>query len=84
MQLQLITNMIFIENVNEKWLHPLMDDNIVVFVTTMKVFAIAIVYPTTCTNKHRLHMANFAISIGLLSLQCTHPWVFHDIIFNSL
>jgi hypothetical protein len=60
-----------------------MDDNVVVFVTTMNFFATAIVYPTTCTKKHRLHMVNFAISIGLLSLQCSHPWVFHDIIFNN-
>ncbi len=54
MQLQLITNMIFIQNVNEKsmmsslfLLHPLMDDNVIVFVTTMIFFAIAIIYSTT-------------------------------------
>ncbi len=62
--------------------NPSMDDNIVVFATTMKVFATTIVYSTTCTKKYRSHMANFVISIGLL-FQCTHPWVFHDIIFNS-
>jgi hypothetical protein len=44
-----------------------MDDNVVVFVTTMKVFATTIVYSTTCTKKYRPHMANFIISIGLLS-----------------
>jgi hypothetical protein len=50
-----------------------MDDNIVVFATRMKVFAIAIIYSTTCTKKHKPHMANFVISIGLLSFQYTHP-----------
>jgi multisubunit Na+/H+ antiporter MnhF subunit len=64
-------------------LHPSMDDNIVIFVTIMKVFATTIVYSITCTKKYRPHMTNFAILIGLLSFQCTHPWVFHDIIFNS-
>jgi hypothetical protein len=61
-----------------------MDDNIVVFATTMKAFAIAIVYSITCTKKYRPHMENFVISIGLLSLLvCNYPWVFHDIIINS-
>jgi hypothetical protein len=60
-----------------------MDDNIVVFTTTMKVFAIAIIYFTTCTKKYGSHMANFVISIGLLSLQCTHPWVLFAIIHGS-
>jgi hypothetical protein len=49
-------------------LHPSMDDDVV-------VFAIAIVYSTTCTKKYKPHMANFVISIRLLSLQCIHPWV---------
>jgi len=40
----------------------------------MKVFATVIVYSNTFTMKHRPHMANFTISIGLLSLQCAHPW----------
>ncbi len=66
--------------------HPilitLMDDNVII-ATTMNFFAIRIIYSTTCIKKHRPHMANFAISIGLLSLQCTHPQVFHDIISNS-
>jgi hypothetical protein len=65
-----------------------MDDNIIIFATTMKVFATAIVYSTTCTKKHRPHMENFAISIRLLSFSCIHqwvffviyPWVFHDTI----
>jgi hypothetical protein len=42
-----------------------MDDNVIVFVITMKVFAIVIVYSITRTKKHRPHMANFVISIGL-------------------
>jgi hypothetical protein len=50
-----------------------MDDNVVVFATT-------IVYSTTYTKKYRPHMANFVISIRLLSLQCTHPWVLFAII----
>ena len=55
-----------------------------IFATTMEVFAIAIVYSTTCTKKYRPHMENFVISIGLLSLLvCNYPWVVHDIIFNS-
>ncbi len=37
---------------------------------------------TTCTKKCRPHMANFVVSIGISSFQCTHLWVFHDIIFN--
>jgi len=57
-----------------------MVDNIVVFPTTMNFFIIAIIYFATCTKKHRPHMANFTISIGLLSLQYTHPWVFFAII----
>jgi len=56
-----------VNNVIQFWLHPSMDDNVVVFVTTMKVFATTIVYSTTCTKKYRPHMANFIISIGLLS-----------------
>jgi len=60
-----------------------MDDNVIVFRTTMNVFATAIVYFTTCTKKHKPHMANFVISIGLLSLQCTYPWVFFAIIHGS-
>jgi hypothetical protein len=32
-----------------------MDDNPVVFATTMKVFAIAIIYSTTCIKKHIDH-----------------------------
>jgi hypothetical protein len=60
-----------------------MDDNVVVFATTMKVFAPAIIYSTTCTKKYRPHMANFVISIRLLSLQCTHPWVLFVIIHGS-
>jgi len=63
-----------------------MDDNVVVFTTTIKVFTIPIIYSTTRTKKHRPHMANFTISIGLLSFQyilCNYPWVFHDIISNS-
>jgi hypothetical protein len=68
-----------------------MDDNVVVFATTMKAFAITTLYFATCTKKYRPHMANFVISIGLLSLQCTpsmglvcnYPWVFHDMIFNN-
>jgi hypothetical protein len=30
-----------------------MDDKVVVFAITMKGFAIAIIYSTTCTNKHK-------------------------------
>jgi hypothetical protein len=60
-----------------------MDDNVVVFATTMKVFATAILYSTTCTKKYIPHMANFVIPIELLSLQRTLPCVFHNIIFNS-
>jgi hypothetical protein len=60
-----------------------MDDNVVVFATTMKVFAIAIVYSTTCRKKHRPHMGNFVVSFKLLSFQCTHPWVFFAIIHGS-
>jgi hypothetical protein len=68
-----------------------MDDNVIVFVIIMKVFAIAIVYSTTCTKKYKPHKKNIVISIGLLSFQCTHSWVLfavihgssHDIIFNS-
>jgi hypothetical protein len=33
---------------------------------------------------HKTHMANFIISIGLLSLQYTHPWVFFAIIHGLL
>ncbi len=64
-----------------------MDDNVVIFATTMKVFAIAIVYSTICTKKYRPHMANFVISIGLniipsmypsVGLVYNYPWVFHD------
>jgi hypothetical protein len=53
-----------------------MDDDVV-------VFAIAIIYSTTCTKKYKPHMANFVISIKLLSLQCTHPWVLFTIIHGS-
>jgi hypothetical protein len=60
-----------------------MDDNVIVFATTMRVYTIAIIYFDTCTKEYRPHMANFAILIGLLSLQYTHPWVFHDILSNS-
>jgi hypothetical protein len=60
-----------------------MDDNIVAFAITMKVFATTIVYSTTWTKKHRPHMENFAISIGLLSFQYTHPLVFFAIIHGS-
>jgi hypothetical protein len=60
-----------------------MDDNVVVFATTMRVFTITIVYFTTCTKKHRPHMANFVISIGLLSFEYTRPWVFFAIIHGS-
>jgi hypothetical protein len=58
----------------------LIDDNVIVFAITMKIIATAIVYSTTCTKKHRSHRTNFIISIGILSLQCTHPWVFFAII----
>ncbi len=51
-----------------------MGDNVVIFATIMKVFATVIIY--------RLYMANFAISIGVLSFQCTHPWVFFAIIYE--
>jgi hypothetical protein len=57
-----------------------MDDNIIVFVITMKVFATTIIYFTTWTKKYKPHMANFAISITLLSFQYTHPLVFFAII----
>jgi hypothetical protein len=73
---------------NEKC-HPILitsinlDANIIVFSTTMNVFATTIIYSTTCTKKHKPHMTNFAISIGLLSLQCTYPWVFFAIIYGS-
>jgi hypothetical protein len=60
-----------------------MDDNVIVFATTVKVFATTIIYSTIVTKKHRPHITNFVISIGLLSFKCTHPWVFHDIISNS-
>jgi hypothetical protein len=60
-----------------------MDDNLIVFAITMKIIATAIVYSTTCTKKHRPHMANFVISIGILSFQCTHPWVFFAIIHRQ-
>jgi len=89
MLLQLTTNTIFIENVKENGTmssnfdNPSMDDNIVVFANTMKVFATTIVYSTTCTKKYRSHMANFVISSGLLFFQCTHPWVLFAIIHVS-
>jgi hypothetical protein len=57
-----------------------MDDNIVIFVTIMKVFVTKIVYSTTCTKKYKPHMANIFISIEILSFQCTHPWVLFAII----
>jgi hypothetical protein len=60
-----------------------MDDYVVVFAITMNFFAIAIVYSTTCRKKHKPHMANFVVSIKLLSFQCTHPWVFFAIIHGS-
>jgi len=59
-----------------------MDDNVTI-ATTMNFSATTIIYSTKCIKKHRPHIANFAISIGLLSFQCTHPRVFHDIISNS-
>jgi hypothetical protein len=46
-----------------------MDDHVIIFATIMKIFATTIVYSTTCIKKHKPHMANFAILIGLLSLQ---------------
>ncbi len=42
-----------VNNVIQFWLHPSMDDKVVVFAITMKGFAIAIIYSTTCTNKHK-------------------------------
>jgi hypothetical protein len=57
-----------------------MDDNIIVFATMMRVFTISIIYFATCTKRHRPHMANLAILIGLLSFQYTHPLVFFAII----
>jgi hypothetical protein len=60
-----------------------MDDNVIAFAITMNVFAITIVYSTTCTKKYRPYMANFVISIGILCLQCTHPWVLFSIIRGS-
>jgi hypothetical protein len=60
-----------------------MDDNVVVFTTTMNFFATAIIFSPTCIKKYRPHMANFVISIGLLSLQCTLPWVFFAIVHGS-
>jgi hypothetical protein len=60
-----------------------MNDNLVVFATTMKVFVTAIIYSTTRIKKYKPHMANFVISIGLLCLQCTHPWVLFSKIHGS-
>ncbi len=39
-----------------------MDDNVVVFATTMKVFATTVKYSTTWTKEHRPQMENFVIS----------------------
>jgi hypothetical protein len=50
-----------------------MDDKVVVFATTMKVFAIAIIYSTTCTKKYRPQMAKFVISIGLNIIPSMYP-----------
>jgi hypothetical protein len=73
------------------WTKSINDDNVVVFITTMKVVATAIIYFTTFTKKYKPQKANFIISIRLLSFQCTHPLVLvttihgssHGIIFNS-
>jgi hypothetical protein len=60
-----------------------MDDNIVVFATTNEIFFNYNSIFYHMNKKTLTNMVNFVISIGLLSLQCTHPWVFHDIISNS-
>jgi hypothetical protein len=61
-----------------------MDDDGIVFATTMKVFATTIIYFAMCPYKYRPNMANFVISMySSMGLVCNYPWVFHDIIFNS-